>query len=77
MSNSKSKVEAAARFEDVAREFELAAKHSRIAAAHFREGDVPRGCAHAFASQGHASNADAFLNEAAKTHAAKARVEIE
>lgn len=73
---SQDRANAAERYEDMANEFELAAKHSRIAARHFSEGDVARGCAHAFASQGHALRATELLGEAAKLHSTKARLEI-
>ena len=43
----------AGRFETIAFELEAALTHARIAASHLRQGEVPRGCAHAFALEGH------------------------
>ncbi len=43
---------AAATYERAAEEFDAAA-HLRHTARLFREGEVPRGCAHAFAALGH------------------------
>lgn len=59
----------------IAEELEIAARHSRVAAEHFNHGDVPRGCAHAFATTGHIRNAQVVLDEAAQLHASRATLE--
>ena len=50
-------------------ELRRAAAHLDSAADHFRNGDVPRGCAHAFAGQGHQSRAASGVDEATRLHA--------
>ena len=42
----------AAQFKAAAEKLERAAAHCRIAAKHYLDRDVPRGCAHAFAALG-------------------------
>ena len=64
---------AARRYEQVAAELTAAAAHLRTCAGHFRDGEVPRGCAHAFAAHGHMRAADAALTELAIEHAGKSR----
>jgi 1-aminocyclopropane-1-carboxylate deaminase/D-cysteine desulfhydrase-like pyridoxal-dependent ACC family enzyme len=65
-------VETAARLYDAAAEqLEQAAKHCRTAARHFREQEVPRGAAHAWAAFGHIRAAEESLEAQARTHAAK------
>lgn len=63
----------AGRFETIAAELEAALTHARIAASHLHQGEVPRGCAHAFALEGHLLTVRQTLDEAAKVHAAHAR----
>ena len=63
---------AAARYERSAEELEAAVHHLRVAAQHFREQNVPRGCAHAFAAHGHMHQARTLLDENAVLHASKA-----
>jgi len=62
---------AASRYEQCADELEAAARHLRVAAGHFRGGEIPRGCAHAFAAHGHAVNGNRLLEENAVLHASK------
>jgi hypothetical protein len=64
---------AARRYDQSADELEAAIHHLHAAARHFRDGDVPRGCTHAFAAYGHQLTAKALLDENAVLHAAKAR----
>jgi len=65
-------METAARLYDAAAEqLEQAAKHCRTAARHFREQEVPRGAAHAWAALGHIRAAEESLEAQARTHAAK------
>ena len=67
-----SDLEASASLFDVAAdELELAAQHCRTAAGHFREREVPRGAAHAWAALGHIRAAEESLDAQARTHAAK------
>ena len=64
------RMEGAARLCDsAAEELELAARHCRTAAAHFRGNEVPRGAAHAWAAHGHMHAAEAALDSQARTHA--------
>lgn len=64
--------EVAELFALAANELEKAAQHFRIAAEHFRNGEVPNGCAHAFAAQGHLRQADETHGHASTIHAAHA-----
>jgi hypothetical protein len=62
--------EAAARlYDEAAEELDQAARHCRTAARHFRDGEVPRAAAHAWAAFGHVRTADAALEGQARTHA--------
>lgn len=62
---------AADEYERAAREAELLVHHLRVAAQRFREHDVPRGCAHAFASYGYLLNTKDLLEQLARVHASK------
>lgn len=64
--------EVAELFAMAAVELEKAAQHFRLAADHFRNGEVPSGCAHAFAAQGHLRQADETNGHASTIHAAHA-----
>lgn len=59
----------AERYEILAGELDTAAEHGRISARHFREHEVPRGCAHAFAAHGHVRAAQDLMDELARLHA--------
>jgi hypothetical protein len=63
----------AARFDESAKELEAAARHARVASKHFREGEIPRGCARAWAARGYMLNAGRMLDENAALHATKSR----
>ena len=65
---------AARLYDDAADELELAARHARVAAGHFRNGEVPRGAAHAWAVRGHVLNAQDHLDAQARTHAERSSV---
>ena len=66
------RLEAAAALHNAAAdELERAAAHSRVAATHFRNGEIPRGAAHAWAAHGHVLAAQERLGEQARTHAAR------
>ncbi|MFL5964254.1 MAG: hypothetical protein ACJ757_15325 [Gaiellaceae bacterium] len=71
----KQHLEAAAQlFEAAAKELERAAAHARRAAEHFRDGEVPRGGAHAWATRGHVLAAEKSLDEQALEHRLRSRV---
>jgi CHAD domain-containing protein len=60
-------------YEQAAHELDLAAKHLRVTAEHFRNKEVPRACAHVLASQGHLLTVQKIIEEHAILHASKAR----
>ena len=62
---------AAALLEAAAVELDEAAKHCRTAARHFRDDEVPRAAAHAWAARGHVLDAQASLDDQAREHARK------
>ena len=64
---------AAALFDEAAAELERAAAHARVAAQHFRDGEVPRGGAHAWAARGHLLKAERGLDEQAIEHSGRSR----
>ena len=69
------RLEAAARlYDEAAAELERAAGHCRVAADHFRNREVPRGAAHAWATRGHVLEALERLDAQARTHASKSTV---
>jgi 1-aminocyclopropane-1-carboxylate deaminase/D-cysteine desulfhydrase-like pyridoxal-dependent ACC family enzyme len=63
--------QAAALYDAAAEELEQAAKHCRTAARHFREREIPRGAAHAWAAFGHIRAAEESLDQQARAHATK------
>jgi uncharacterized protein Yka (UPF0111/DUF47 family) len=68
------RLEAAAQlYEDAAAELERAVAHCRVAAEHFRNGEVPRAAAHAWAARGHLLEAEAHLDEQARDHASRSK----
>jgi hypothetical protein len=63
-------LEAAAQlYDEAAAELDQAARHCEVAAQHFRNKEVPRGAAHAWAARGHMLEALARLDEQAREHA--------
>lgn len=69
--------ESAARsYERVAEELESATAHLRVTASHFRDRDVPGGCAHALATHGHLVAAQRLFDELAVLHAARSEPEL-
>jgi hypothetical protein len=65
--------EAAAKlYDEAAAELDLAAQHCRTTAGHFRNGEVPRATAHAWAATGHVRNAEDRLESQARQHAERA-----
>ena len=75
MSNdvSAAREEQAKRFDAMIEEASKVADHARIAAAHFRSGEVPRAGAHALALEGHLISIRQLLDQVAVAHAARAR----
>ena len=69
------RLDAAARlYDDAAEELERAVAHCRRAAEHFRNGEVPRGAAHAWATRGHLLEAGARLDDQAREHRLRSSV---
>lgn len=69
------RLEAAAKlYDDAARELDQAARHCEVAARHFRDNEVPRGAAHAWAARGHLLEAEARLDEQAREHSRRSEV---
>jgi lactoylglutathione lyase len=64
--------EAARLYDRAADELERGAAHARRAAVHFRNGDVPPGGAHAWATRGHVLAAEQALDEQALQHRLRA-----
>jgi len=56
-------------YDEVAAELDQAVAHARTAAGHFRDEDVPRGAAHAWAARGHLLEAQDRLDAQAREHA--------
>jgi hypothetical protein len=74
MSTREDRLEAAAKlYDQVAVELDQAAAHARWSARHFRDGEVPRGAAHAWATRGHILAAEQALDEQALDHRTHSR----
>jgi hypothetical protein len=68
-------LDAAARlYDEAARELDRAARHCERAAEHFRNGEVPRGTAHAWAARGNLLEAESRLDAQARAHREKSSV---
>jgi len=63
--------DAALVYDATAEELELAARHCRTTAKHFRHREIPRAAAHAWAAFGHVRIAEDALEDQARTHARK------
>ena len=63
----------AQRCEAIVAEAEKLAEHARIAAIHFRNGEVPRGAAHVLAAQGHLLALRTTLDAVVGEHAARSQ----
>jgi rhodanese-related sulfurtransferase len=61
--------DAATLYDAAADELDRAAAHCRTAARHFRDREIPRGAAHAWAARGHVLAAEESLDAQARTHA--------
>jgi hypothetical protein len=69
------RLEAASKlYEEAARELDRAARHCEVAGQHFRNNEVPRGTAHAWAARGHMLEAEARLDEQAREHSRRSEV---
>jgi hypothetical protein len=66
--------QAAEAYETAAAEFEVAAAHLKATAKHFREGDITRGCAHAWSAHGNVVTGTKLLDELAEAHTAKSQI---
>jgi hypothetical protein len=64
----------AALYDEAAKELDLAARHCETAAAHFRNGEIPRGTAHSWAALGHVREAESRLDDQAREHARRSNV---
>ena len=62
-------------YDEAAKELDQAARHCEVAAAHFRDGVVPRGTAHAWAAFGHIREAEARLDDQAREHASRSQID--
>jgi hypothetical protein len=58
-------------FEEAAAELTRAAEHLKSAAAHFRNREIPRACAHACSAQGHIDVAQQKHRHWLRVHAAR------
>jgi hypothetical protein len=65
---------AARLYEQAADELEGAVAHCRRAAEHFRNREVPRAAAHAWAALGHVREAEQRLDEQAREHRLRSQV---
>ncbi len=62
------------RLEVMVEEMQKAIAHARIAASHFREGEVPRAAAHVLAIQGHLAKSASLVQEISEQHSRHALV---
>jgi TPR repeat protein len=67
--------EAARLYEEAAGELDRAARQCAVSAKHFRDGEVPRGTAHAWAALGHIREAEDRLDAQARKHSTKAELD--
>ncbi|MEM8766112.1 MAG: hypothetical protein AAGE43_01610 [Pseudomonadota bacterium] len=67
----------AAAFRLAAEKLDRAAAHCRIAAQHYSNREIPRGCAHAFAALGDMRIAENAIDDNAMLHAGKARIDLD
>jgi hypothetical protein len=69
--------EVAAAFKKAAVKLDRAAAHCRIAALHYENHEIPRGCAHAFAALGDIRQAEAAIDANAILHSGKASIDLD
>ncbi len=65
--------QAADRYDAAANELERAVAHLRTSARHYREQEIPRGCAHAWAAHGHIVTARQQMDDNAVIHASRSQ----
>jgi len=65
--------ESAKLYDEIAAELDQAAAHARRTAEHFRDGEIPRAAAHAWATQGRVHEAQQKLEAQAREHAARSQ----
>ena len=75
MEPSDARAEVIRGYEASADQLEMAARHLRVAAKHYQDGEVPRGCAHGFAALGHLVNGQKLLEANAVLHASQSSIE--
>ena len=74
MATPEERLEASARlYDEAAADLDLAAEHARVAAQHFRDREIPRAAAHAWATRGHVLSAEERLDRQAREHAERSR----
>ena len=61
-------------YDEAAKQLDLAARHCEVTAAHFRDENVPRAAAHAWAAFGHLREAERLLEEQAREHSRRSSV---
>jgi len=66
--------EQARKLDDICAEASRLADHARMAAACFRNHEVPRAAAHAMALAGHLTNIQRIFDDIASVHASRAQV---
>jgi len=62
-------------YDEAAEELDRAARHCKVAAGRFRDGNVPSGTAHAWAALGHVREAEERLDVQARQHRTKAQLD--
>jgi hypothetical protein len=65
--------ETARTYDEIAEELDKAAAHARRTAEHFRDGEIPRAAAHAWATQGHVHEAQRRLEGQSRDHASRSQ----
>ena len=61
-------LDVAAMFVQAAEEFEAAAAHCRVSSTHYERRDIPAGCAHKVAAQGHLARGNEVLRQISIIH---------
>jgi hypothetical protein len=69
--------EVAAAFKEAAAKLDRAAAHCRIAALHYENREIPRGCAHAFAALGDIRQAETVIDANAILHSGRASIDLD
>ena len=64
----------AKQYDEIAKELQKAVEHYKTCAKHFRENEIPRGAAHAFAGWGHMNKAEQLLKDESIVHAENSKI---